>query len=195
MKKLSEEEFQNLTLKGKGRSSHVFNSLINLKVGEALLLEKKDWSRKASPSTLVRYIEKKHNLKFAYCAIEGGKGWAIKRLEKTQEPPQKTDGQEITPAPKAQQTTAAQPVEKQTNEKDNDNRLLLKSDIVVFYLGRMAFYKIERIDESIKACINNFWKQEPELVTTLFHEIINALAEQGHIVIENEKTYIPLRRV
>lgn len=59
MKKLNEEEFQNLPLKGRGRSSHVFNSIVNLKVGEAILIEKKDWNRKAGPSTLVRCIEKK----------------------------------------------------------------------------------------------------------------------------------------
>lgn len=195
MKKLSEEEFQNLTLRGKGRSSHVFNSLINLKVGEALLLEKKDWTRKASPSTLVRYIEKKHNMKFAYSAIEGGKGWAIKRLEQKNESTTVSIITETTKAPETPKKEAVQPTLKEKTETENDNRLLLKSDIVVFYLGRMAFYKIERIEESIKACINNFWKQEPELVTVLFYEIINSLAEQGHIVIENEKTYIPLRRV
>jgi len=195
MKKLSEEEFQSLTLKGKGRSSAVFNSLINLKAGEALLLEKKDWTRKASPSTLVRYIEKKHNIKFAYSAIEGGKGWAIKRLEQKNDIENKSGSEETAKAPQVSEKETVQPVKKQKSEKENDNRLLLKSDIVVFYLGRMAFYKIERIEESIKACTNNFWKQEPELVTELFYEIINSLAEQGHIVIENEKTYIPLRRV
>jgi len=58
MKKLSAEEFSQLSIKGKGRSSVVFNSLINLKEGEGLLIEQKDWTRKAAPSALVRYIEK-----------------------------------------------------------------------------------------------------------------------------------------
>ena len=61
-------------------------------------------------------------------------------------------------------------------------------------LLRMAFHKIERIEDSIKACMSHFWKQESEVVKELFFEITKALAEQGHIVIENEKTYIPLRR-
>lgn len=191
MKKLTEEEYQNLAVKGKGRSSQIFNSLINLKIGEALLIEKKDWARKAGPSTLVRYIEKNHNMKFSYNALGNGMGWAIKRIEnETQvevKKEQKTQKSEV------QIKTVV--VEAPAKNKESNNRLMLKSDIVVFYLGRMAFYKIERIEESVKACVNNFMKQDPELVRELFFEIINSLAEQGHIVIENEKTYIPLRRI
>ncbi len=188
MKKLSSNEFESLELRGKGRSSHIFNSIINLKVGEAILLEKKDWTRKAGPSTLVRYIEKKHNMKFTCGAVTTGSGWAIKRIENKNQ--QVIESTKITEQPKK---VDIEPTSKNTSE--NENRLNLKSDLVVFYLGRMAFYKIERIEESIKACVNNFWKQEPALVTELFYEIINSLSEQGHIVIENEKTYIPLRRV
>ncbi|MBL7890629.1 MAG: hypothetical protein J0L87_02685 [Bacteroidetes bacterium] len=182
MKKLNEEEFQNLPLKGKGRSSHVFNSIVNLKVGEAILIEKKDWSRKAGPSTLVRYIEKNHNMRFKCAALAEGNGWAVKRIEHS--------GKEL---PKIKVKTDGPAVSRSINEKD-EQRLHLKSELVVFYLGRMAFHKIERIEESIKACMSHFWKQESELVKELFFEIINALAAQGHIVIENEKTYIPLRR-
>ncbi len=187
MKKLNENEFENLYLKGKGRSSHVFNSLINLKIGEAVLIEKKDWTRKASPSTLVRYIEKNHNMKFTCGAVGNGSGWAVKRIEKTNELPENKQ------APAPQQKQEAQPII--VENKNTDNRLLLKSDLVVFYLGRMAFYKIEKIEDSVKACKEQFWKQEPDLVTELFKEIIGALSEQGHIIIENEKTYIPLRRI
>src|SRR5437879_1252927 len=83
MKKLTIEEYEQLSVKGKGRSSPVFNSIINLKIGEALLIEKKDWNRKAAPGTLVRYIEKKQNVKFTCCAIENGNGWVVKRIENT----------------------------------------------------------------------------------------------------------------
>jgi hypothetical protein len=171
MKKLSDLEYEQLPLKGKGRSSHVFNSLINLKAGEALLIEKKDWTRKASPGTLVRYIEKKHNMKFTCGAVDGGNSWAVKRIDGT------------ATKHKADNTTVF------TNE-----RLQLKSDILIFYIGRMGFHKIERIEDSVKACVNHFWKSDNVLVKELFFEIIKGLSEQGHIVIENEKTYIPLRR-
>lgn len=172
MKKLTLEEFEQLPIKGKGRSSHIFNSLINLKPGEALLIEKKDWNRKAGPSTLVRYIEKKHGLKFHFGALNGSNGWAVRRIDNLN----LTNNVIITET-------------KKENEK-----LQLKADLVVFYLGRMAFHKIERIEESIKACVSHFWKSDSQQVRELFHEIIKALEEQGHIVIENEKTYIPLRR-
>lgn len=169
MKKLSAEEYEQLPLKGKGRSSAIFNSIINLKAGEALLIEKKDWKRKASPGTLVRYIEKNHNIKLSCGAINDGSGWAIKRID---------------PAPGSNQEKTVY----------TDERLQLKSDILIFYIGRMGFHKIERIEDSVKAAVNHFWKQDNVLVKQLFFEIIKGLSEQGHIVIENEKTYIPLRR-
>ena len=174
MKKLSADEFEQIAIKGKGRSSHLFNSIVNLKVGEGLLIEKKDWNRKASPSTLVRYIEKNHRMKFACAAISAEEGgWAIKRIDE----------------------------EKKNNSTNNTinsatdiERLQVKSDLLVFYLGRMAFQKIERMDDSIKAATIHFGKTDADLIKELFYEIIKSLNEQGHIVIENEKTYIPLRK-
>lgn len=172
MKKLTTEEFESLPIRGKGRSSHIFNSLINLKPGEALLIEKKDWNRKAGPSTLVRYIEKKHNMKFHFGAVNGASGWAVRRIDNIS-----ISNMAII-----------------TETKKENEKLQLKADLVVFYLGRMAFHKIERIEESVKACVSHFWKSDSQLVRELFQDIIKALEEQGHIVIENEKTYIPLRR-
>lgn len=171
MKKLSAEEYELLPIKGKGRSSHVFNSIINLKAGEAVLLEKKDWKRKAAPGTLIRYIEKKHNMKFSCGALNDNSGWAIKRIDATSDP-----------------------VVKKQNDVFLNERMQLKSDILIFYIGRMGFHKIERIEDSAKAAVNHFWKNDNVIVKELFFEIIKGLSEQGHIVIENEKTYIPLRR-
>lgn len=175
MRKLSPGEFEQLPIKGKGRSSHVFNSIVNLKEGEALLIERKDWNRKAGPSTLIRYIEKKHQMRFLCGAIEGGKGWAVKRVEA-----------EKKETPKAK---VKAPVIDET-EKEN---LQLKSELVMFYLSRIAFTKIERIEDTLKAAILHFWKEDKKQVQVFFHEIIKSLQEQGHIVIENDKTYIPLR--
>ena len=171
MKKVSLSEYEHLPIKGKGRSSAVFNSIINLKPGEALLIEKKDWKRKAAPGTLVRYIEKNHNMRFTCGAIDDNTGWAVRRIDQNEA--------EIVDTTKTNFIT---------------ERLQLKSDILIFYIGRMGFHKIERIEDSAKAAINHFWKNDNVLVKELFFEIIKGLSEQGHIVIENEKTYIPLRR-
>lgn len=180
MKKLTQDEYNQLPIRGKGRSSHVFNSIVNLQIGEALLIEKSDWKRKASPSTLVRYIEKNHDMRFTCGSIAGGNGWAVRRIGEIK----KEATQKDTPTPL---------VQSKINTADAD-RLQLKSDLVVFYLGRMAFHKIERIEDSIKACVGHFWKSDSTIVKELFNEIIKSLEEQGHIVIENGKTYIPLRR-
>ena len=177
MRKLSASEFEQLPIKGKGRSSHVFNSIINLKEGEALLVERKDWARKAGLSTLVRYIEKKHEMKFLCGALEGGSGWAVKRIEVQKK---ETAKEKIKPKVSSGDE----------HEKDN---LQLKSDLILFYLSRIALNKIERIEDSLKAAILHFWKSEKKLVQDYFYEIINSLQDQGHIIIENDKTYIPLR--
>lgn len=179
MRKLTAAEFEQLPLKGKGRSSPVFDSLINLKEGEALLIEKKDWNRKAGLSTMVRYIEKKHNMKFLCGALEGGKGWAVKRTESIRK--------EIT---KEKSKNSAIKNEKHPISEEN---LKLKSDLILFYLSRIAVHKIERIEDTLKASVMHFWKEDKKLVQEYFQEIIYSLQEQGHIVIENDKTYIPLR--
>ena len=182
MKLLSEEEYKSLSLKGKGRSSELFNSLINLKKGEAVLIEQKDWNRKAGPSTLVKYIEKNHQMKFMYAALSGEKSWVVKRID---------DGK-ILPVQKAKQPREQlQPVS--VSEKPNDH-LLLKSEIAIFYLGRISAMKIERIEDTVKAVQAHFIEENRQLIKTLFLEVIQLLAKQQHIVIESEKTYLPLKR-
>ncbi|MDX2172434.1 MAG: hypothetical protein SFY56_04895 [Bacteroidota bacterium] len=176
MKKLSAEEFAQLLIKGKGRSSVVFNSLINLKEGEGLLIEQKDWNRKAAPSTLIKYIEKKYQMRFSFGTLVSGGGWAVQRINEIK-----------TEAKKTEQT-------QELATKQEDTKLTLKSEITLFYLARISINKIERIEETIKATLLHFWKEDKKVLQELFHEIIQSLQQQGHIVIENEKTYIPLKR-
>ncbi len=179
MRKLTASEFEQLPIKGKGRSSHVFNSILNLKEGEALLIERKDWARKAGPSTLVRYIERKHQMRFLCGALENGHGWAVKRIEA-----QKKEAQKEIQKAKSKALI--------TDESEKD-ALQLKSDLILFYLSRIALNKIERIEDTLKAAVLHFWKADKKLLQEFFYEIINSLQSQGHIIIENDKTYIPLR--
>lgn len=182
MKKLSKEELNGLTLKGKGRSSEVFNSILNLKVGEGLLIEPKDWHRKASPSTLVKYIEKTHHLRLSYSALTDGQGWLVKRLEAKQHV--------IDSNPKPNAVSHTEP----PATSINDNHFRLKSELTIFYLARISFLKIEKMEDSIKASQEHFRDESRALIKTLFEEIIQALSKQRHIIIENEKTYIPLKK-
>jgi hypothetical protein len=172
MKKISQDEFESLPIRGKGRSGHVFNTIINLQPGEAVLIEKKDWSRKASPSSLVRYIEKTQRMKFDFGAVHGGEGWAVRRVDSGEQP------------------VAAQAESNATDKEKID----LQAQLVIFYMGRMSIYKIERMEDSMKACVQHFWRSDPQQIQNIFNDVIKTLAEQGHIVIENEKAYIPLRR-
>jgi hypothetical protein len=188
MRLLKEEEFNSLALKGKGRSSPIFNSLVNLNVGEGVLIEKKDWNRKASPSTLVKYIEKTHSLKFTCGELLNGQGWAVKRIESTTE----VQNKKRDTFQKAKETI----VQEKTAEDiyTEEGQLKLKSEIVIFYLGRIASYKIEKIEDSLKAVMDQFWEQDRSVLKKLFLEAIEVLSKSNHIVIENEKTYSPLKR-
>jgi hypothetical protein len=116
-------------------------------------------------------------MRFSCGAVSGGNGWAVRRIDGLNKEEAKKEVQAVV-----------------KNAAADTERLELKSELVVFYLGRMAFHKIERIEDSIKACTVQFWKKDSTLINELFHEIIKSLEEQGHIVIENGKTYIPLRR-
>lgn len=176
MKKLSAEEFSQLSVKGKGRSSAVFNSLINLQEGEGLLIEQKDWNRKAAPSALVRYIEKKYQMKFSFGALENGSGWAVQRLNEVKKEIKKTE--------KAQADQS----------KMHTERMEMKSELTLFYLGRISMNKIERIEDTIKASMIHFWKADKKMLQELFYEIIEGLSQQGHIIIEGDKTYLPLKK-
>ena len=179
MKLLSEEEYKKLSLKGKGRSSELFNSIINLKKGEAVLIEKKDWNRKAGPGTLVRYIEKKHHMKFVCAALTTDeKSWVVKRID---------DG---TNAPQLK----AKATEPDTAPQKKEDHFQLRSQITIFYLGRISLMKIERIEDTIKTVQAHFVDEDRNLIRTLLLEIIELLAKQQHIIKENEKTYIPLKR-
>ena len=84
-KKITGEEFDQLRIKGWGRSSPTYNAIIGLKVGEAVIILKTQWRRNKSPSSACRAIEKrwgklKFVLKYKCVALADNSGWAIKRI-------------------------------------------------------------------------------------------------------------------
>ncbi|MFH1005280.1 MAG: hypothetical protein V1781_07290 [Bacteroidota bacterium] len=82
MKKLSAEEFEQMPIKGTGRSSQFYRAIINLCVGESLFIIKEEWKGYATPTRICRYIMKKFPyVKYLSGKLADGSGWAIKRVE------------------------------------------------------------------------------------------------------------------
>lgn len=80
IKKITSEEFDKLPLHGQGHSSPVYNSILSLKPGEAIVIEKINWKRKDPPTTMVNKIERKYGMKFIRGALPDRSGWAVKRV-------------------------------------------------------------------------------------------------------------------
>ena len=80
VEKITPAEFDSLALHGRGRSSPVFNALLALHVGEALVIKKTEWNAHYSPTLIVKRIEKKYGMRFKRGALPDRTGWAVKRL-------------------------------------------------------------------------------------------------------------------
>lgn len=80
MKKITSEEFDNLKLHGKGSQSPLYNALLKLKPGEALIIYKTEWHVKYPPTTTVNKVMRKYNYKFESGALPDRTGWAVKRV-------------------------------------------------------------------------------------------------------------------
>ena len=79
MKKLNEEEASNLMpLKG-GRETLLSSQLKQLKIGEAIVLEAKDWKTKSPPYRVANGIAKRYGWKFGQGRMPDGSGWLFKR--------------------------------------------------------------------------------------------------------------------
>ncbi len=81
MKKISDEEAQKLPLKGHGKATLVYDEIFNLRKGENLVVEPKDWKRKDTPGRICRYLEKKFpNVKYKIIGLKDKQGWWVKRI-------------------------------------------------------------------------------------------------------------------
>ena len=80
MKKLTEEEFNQLIIRGTGRASVFYKAIIRLKVGEALLISRTEYTLYHGPGRICKIIMKRFpHVKYTYGPIADGSGWAIKR--------------------------------------------------------------------------------------------------------------------
>ena len=80
IRKIETAEFDQLSLHGKGRSSPLYNALLAMKPGEAIVIEKTGWKAKYPPTLIVKRIEKKYGYKFVRGALPDRSGWAVKRI-------------------------------------------------------------------------------------------------------------------
>lgn len=81
MKKLTKEEVAKTGIVKNGRTSAVTIHLMELEIGEALIIERGvDWKSKSPPYRIVNYFSKKANRKFTYGQTTDKKGWIVVRI-------------------------------------------------------------------------------------------------------------------
>jgi hypothetical protein len=80
MQKLTASEYDNLEKINTGRSSVFYDAILNLKIHESLIIEKREWKMYRTPSRICRYLEKKYSVKYICATLADESGWAIKRV-------------------------------------------------------------------------------------------------------------------
>jgi hypothetical protein len=81
MKILEGPEADNVIGLGSGRNTQVRKGLMQLKVGQVLIIEKgKDWVTKLPPYRTIRNFAKTSGRKFEYGRTVDGVGWFARRL-------------------------------------------------------------------------------------------------------------------
>jgi hypothetical protein len=81
MRFISDEEFENTPFRGKGTASIAYTRIINMRIGQNLLIPKTEWKRKDTPGRICRYIEKKHpKVKYGVFDMADKTGWVVKRM-------------------------------------------------------------------------------------------------------------------
>ncbi len=81
MKFLTPAEAENIIPLTKGRETLLSIKLKQLKVGEAIVLEAKEWKTKSSPYRVANNISKQHGWKFEQGRMPDGSGWVFKRMQ------------------------------------------------------------------------------------------------------------------
>ena len=82
MRKLTEEQVQNIPSKPMGKHGLARALLLKMKLGDYILLERKEWfQKKKSPVDLIRRMRKSKGMDFSCETALDGSGWIIKRLK------------------------------------------------------------------------------------------------------------------
>lgn len=82
MKKLTKEEAKSINKRPAGRSSLARVYLLNMEVGDIILLETKDWTWKSrQPSTFCRRLARETSRDWKCETAMDGSGWVIERIK------------------------------------------------------------------------------------------------------------------
>jgi hypothetical protein len=82
MRKLTEEEANSIPSRKAGKQSVARMALMNMEIGEIILLEKSDWKEKKNqPFDLIGRLRREKHRDFTCNIILDGSGWIIKRLK------------------------------------------------------------------------------------------------------------------
>lgn len=81
MKKLSAEEASKLLPLKNSRETLLSAMLKQLQVGEAIVLEAKEWKTKSTPYRVANHIAKRHGWQFEQGRLPDGSGWVFKRTK------------------------------------------------------------------------------------------------------------------
>jgi len=82
MKKLTAEEAQDMHPLRPGRFTLLYTQLMQMKVGEALIIERgKDWVTKYPPYNTIRNVAKNTGFVFDFGRMPDVSGWLVKRVK------------------------------------------------------------------------------------------------------------------
>ena len=80
MKKITKEEAAKLQRK-LGSSTLVRTEVTFMKVGEILVIERKDWTQKKGPGQMIQRVTEKTKQKYMLKTLADESGWLVERIE------------------------------------------------------------------------------------------------------------------
>jgi hypothetical protein len=80
MKKLTAEEASSIVPLKHSRETQLSAMLKQLQVGEAVVLEAKEWKTKSTPYRVANHIAERHGWLFEQGRMPDGSGWVFKRI-------------------------------------------------------------------------------------------------------------------
>ena len=81
MKRLTRAEADDLPKKPNSRISWIRGILFQMKVGEIILIEPRDWKQKRAPITVIKRMKGKEGREWKCETVLHGGGWVVERVK------------------------------------------------------------------------------------------------------------------